>query len=206
MTTAFIYRPTPGWRIVVAFAAAAAVHLAAIVFAERGGPAAPPYLPGDDIPEIEIILDVAEPSPPASDEMPPPAPPPPVMTETFIEEKIAPRPVPVVRANSVPLVTRSTQPLRAVPPAGAGKVLALVAPRPDYPYEARRQRLTGSGVALLSIATSNGSVLDVQMIQSTGNAVLDNAARAGFRRWRFRPGTVSQVQTPITFTLTGAAF
>ncbi len=206
MTAAFIYRPAPGWRIAVALAAAVAVHLAAIAFAERDAPAPQPYLPGDDPTEIEIIPGEPELSPPASDEMPPPAPPPPVMTETLIEEKLAPKPVPVARINKVPLVPRSPQPSRALAPAGAGKVLALAAPRPEYPYEARRQHLTGSGVALLSIDPSNGSVLDVQMAQSTGSALLDNAARAGFRRWRFRPGTVSQVQTPITFTLTGAAF
>lgn len=206
MTAAFIYRPAPGWRIAAALAAAVAVHLAAIAFAERDAPAPQPYLPGDDPTEIEIIPGEPELSPPASDEMPPPAPPPPVMTETLIEEKLAPKPVPAARINKVPLVTRSPQPSRAVAPAGAGKVMALAAPRPEYPYEARRQHLTGSGVALLSIDTSDGSVLDVQMAQSTGSALLDNAARAGFRRWRFRPGTVSQVQTPITFTLTGAAF
>lgn len=206
MTAAFIYTPAPRWRIVVALAAAATVHLAAIVFAERDAPAPQPYLPDNDRTEIEIIPGEPEPSPPASDEMPPPAPPPPVMTATFIEETLASKTVPVARVTKVPLVTRSTQLLRAVAPAGAGKVLALAAPRPEYPYEARRQNLTGSGVALLSIDTSNGSVVDVQMTQSTGNTVLDNAARSGLRRWRFRPGTVSRVQTPITFKLTGAAF
>ena len=44
------------------------------------------------------------------------------------------------------------------------------------------------------------------MSRSTGNAVLDNATISGFRRWRFKPGTVSQVQTPITYTLTGASY
>ena len=89
---------------------------------------------------------------------------------------------------------------------GAAKVFAISAPRPEYPYEARRQRATGSGVALLTVDPTTGSVSDVRMLRSTGNLVLDNATISSLRRWRFRPGTVSIVQTPITYTLTGAAF
>jgi len=36
--------------------------------------------------------------------------------------------------------------------------------------------------------------------------LLDNAAAAGFRRWRFKPGTISRVKSPITFTLAGAQY
>ena len=86
------------------------------------------------------------------------------------------------------------------------RVLALNAPRLEYPYEARRARVTGSGVALLTIDPATGYVTEVSMSRSTGNAVLDNAAISGFRRWRFKPGTVSKVQAPITFTLTGASY
>jgi outer membrane biosynthesis protein TonB len=35
---------------------------------------------------------------------------------------------------------------------------------------------------------------------------LDNAATGAFRQWRFRPGTVSKVNIPITFTMTGASY
>jgi len=51
-----------------------------------------------------------------------------------------------------------------------------------------------------------GGVRDVLMSESTGSPVLDNAAIAGFRRWRFKPGTASQVKIPITFTMTGAMY
>lgn len=88
----------------------------------------------------------------------------------------------------------------------SARVLAMNAPRPEYPYEARRQRLTGSGMAVLTIDFASGSVLDVTMAQSTGSAVLDNATVSAFRRWRFRPGTISKVQSPITYTLTGASY
>jgi TonB family protein len=44
------------------------------------------------------------------------------------------------------------------------------------------------------------------MSRSTGSAVLDTATISGFRRWRFKPGTVAKVQTPITYTLTGVSY
>jgi protein TonB len=88
----------------------------------------------------------------------------------------------------------------------SAKVLALSAPRPEYPYEARRQRITGEGVVAMTVDPATGHVSSVSMSKSTGSPFLDNAALAGFRRWRFKPGTVSSVRCPITFTLTGASY
>jgi TonB family protein len=88
----------------------------------------------------------------------------------------------------------------------SAKVFALSAPRPEYPYEARRQKITGDGIAVIRIDPGSGSVTDVSMAKSTGSVFLDNAAIAGFRRWRFKPGSVSTVTCPITFTLSGAAY
>ena len=39
------------------------------------------------------------------------------------------------------------------------------------------------------------------MAVSTGAQILDDAAVSAFRGWRFKPGTVSKVRLPITFTL-----
>ena len=88
----------------------------------------------------------------------------------------------------------------------AVKVTALHAPRPDYPYEARRQHATGSGIAILNVDPATGYVVSVEMRQSTGNKLLDAATVSAFRRWRFKPGTVSIVRTPITFTLMGIQY
>ena len=88
----------------------------------------------------------------------------------------------------------------------SAKAVAVSAPRPEYPYEARRSKLTGSGVCIMTVDPSSGSVTSAEMSPSTGNAILDNAATSAFRRWRFKPGTVSKVRTPITFTMTGAQF
>jgi len=83
--------------------------------------------------------------------------------------------------------------------------MALSGPRPVYPYEARRQKITGSGIAMMTVDPA-GEVFDVVMQESTGSIVLDNAAIAAFRRWRFKPGTGPRVRSPITFTLTGAHY
>jgi TonB family protein len=90
--------------------------------------------------------------------------------------------------------------------SSSARVSALAAPRLEYPYEARRQRITGSGIAVLTVDPVSGSVTSVMMEASTGSPVLDNAAVTGFRRWRFKPGTVSNVRLPITYTLTGAQY
>jgi len=86
------------------------------------------------------------------------------------------------------------------------KILAIYAPRPEYPYEARRQRTTGSGSVALLIDSLTGSVTDARMEQSTGSSVLDNSTVSTLQRWRFKSGTVTKVQVPITYTLSGACY
>jgi hypothetical protein len=49
------------------------------------------------------------------------------------------------------------------------------------------------------VDTASGSVTSAVMAQSTGNAILDKITTDTFGRWRFKPGTVSQVQVPITY-------
>jgi protein TonB len=84
--------------------------------------------------------------------------------------------------------------------------MVAYAPPPVYPYEARRQRVTGSGVALLTVDQTSGTVTDVLMTQSCGNTILDNSTLDALRRWRFRPWSVTKVQVPITYTLMGVSY
>jgi TonB family protein len=81
----------------------------------------------------------------------------------------------------------------------AAKSLAISAPLPDYPYEARRAHVSGSGVCVMTVNTASGNVTNAIMTESTGNALLDKITTDTLRRWRFKPGTVSQVQVPITY-------
>jgi TonB family protein len=83
------------------------------------------------------------------------------------------------------------------------KALAVYAPRPAYPYEARSQHMTGSGVVLLIVDPSSGNVTSAQLLKSTGHKILDDSALEAFRQWRFKPGSVHKVKIPINFTMQG---
>lgn len=83
------------------------------------------------------------------------------------------------------------------------KAFAIFAARPEYPYQARSRGITGSGVAVMKVDTVTGKVTSCRMAQSTGSVILDAAAMDAFRQWRFKPGTVSEVRTPIRFTIGG---
>jgi periplasmic protein TonB len=195
-------------RIGTTTAMALLLHVGAVVVAEQWPVTAIPQSAGAP-PEVVIFstLDPDEPPQPQEDDHTPPPPPLEQVTASDFQDETPTPPAPPRRSD------RSRPPLRRpadAPPSNLGspnaRVLALTAPRPEYPYEARRQRLTGSGVALFKINPATGAVLDVQMLRSTGNRVLDNATLTAFRRWRFRPGTPPTVQAPITYTLTGATF
>jgi TonB family protein len=201
MNTALFYRPSRRWLVWAAFACAAGIHIAAIVVAQGKSDKVALQdfkLAGAD---IEIVDKGQEETPPEDVAMPPPPAQLPTGLETFPEEIRTPPPVRSRKKVRVASFVRGTA-------APLGGVIALVtyAPRPVYPYEARRQRITGSGIALLTVAPVDGNVIDVRMAQSCGSPVLDNATLDAFRRWRFKPGTVEWVQVPITYTLTGASY
>ena len=81
--------------------------------------------------------------------------------------------------------------------------MVISAARPEYPYEARRQRLTGTGIAIMEVDPATGRVTRAFMAESTGSAILDRAALNAFQQWRFKPGAVAGVRIPITFSMTG---
>jgi TonB family protein len=207
MTRVLLYQPSPRWRIGVAFGAAALVHFAAVTLASLHPQekTAPPG--GDSVPEITLITDV----PPANSTPPPDVVDPPQIlnpadTSMFPDER--PTPAPVRRRTTrlaAPIVKNRNATIGSVG-LSLSKASALNAPRPEYPYEARRQKITGNGIVIMTVDSASGNVTDVVMEASTGNSVLDNAAVTGFRRWRFKPGTASRVRCPITFTMTGAQY
>lgn len=201
-----IYRPGSNWNIAVALIGAVFLHLGAVAVAKRAEPSQ--TAPISAAVEVEFFSPAdefrpAEPvePPPELAELPPPMPgslfqdeqP----TPPFVHEKSEQRPPRIKR--SAPAGARQTA-------AGSAKVFALSAPRPEYPYEARRQRVTGSGVAILTVDPTTGRVTEAQMWQSTGHAILDQAALQAFRKWRFRAGTPAIVQAPVVYILTAPPF
>jgi protein TonB len=77
--------------------------------------------------------------------------------------------------------------------------MAIRAPLPEYPYEAKRRDVTGSGVCVITVDPGTGKVTDATMERSTGDRVLDKVTTETFKTWRFKPGTVSQVRLPISY-------
>jgi TonB family protein len=81
----------------------------------------------------------------------------------------------------------------------AAQAMAVRAPLPEYPYQAKRANITGSGVCVMTIDTVSGKVTDAMMAQSTGDGILDKVTINTFRMWRFKPGTVSQIRVPVDY-------
>jgi periplasmic protein TonB len=79
-------------------------------------------------------------------------------------------------------------------------------PKPDYPWVARRRGDEGK-VMLRVRVSAQGNALAVEVSQSSGAAVLDEAARDAVLRWRFVPARrgseaiESWVGVPIAFRL-----
>jgi len=78
----------------------------------------------------------------------------------------------------------------------------LYNPAPQYPYQTRLLRsgpTTGSGKFRVTF-DANGQVKNVQVIESTGQGLLDSAAVDALRRWRAEPGAHEwNVLVPVTF-------
>ena len=198
-STALIYRPPSKRPIAIAFATAIMIHLCAVALASRRASLSAELLVTNDVGVVELEEPDNPPMPPESEMIP--APPLSSVPTDFVE----PDRQPLHSANHNP------KPIRPIAKSrfggtSNGRALALNAPRPEYPYEARRRNITGSGVVALTVDPANGEVIDAVMEQSIGSSILDQAALSAFRRWRFKAGTPGRVRVPITFTITGAQF
>jgi len=209
MAGPLLYRPAPRWQAISAFAGAIFIHAAAVGIASIH-PKEPPPQDLSSLPEaVELSLEPQQqeaPPPPPGDK-PPPRPPPEAIPEAAppeFREENTPQPK---RTPSNKPVAPIQRPVSNAPkgPVPTGKAAMISKPRIEYPYEARRSKVTGSGTIVVSVG-ADGSVTDASMGQSTGSPILDNAATSAFRRARFMPGTAPRVRIPITFTLTGASY
>ena len=204
------YKPAPMWQFWAALAGAIAIEFAAVGIASLHKEEEIPIDPGfvQQQPVEAMITELPpEPTPPPEEEPPPAPPPPDEPTEFTIEEptppprpKDAPTPKPRQRVASY---VRPSAPQGATASFVSAKANMVSAPRPTYPFEARRRRATGSGKFLLHFDAS-GSVTDVDVVQSTGSDILDQTSSSTFRRWRCKPGVYSKVYVPITYTMEGA--
>ena len=85
-------------------------------------------------------------------------------------------------------------------PADAGNA------RPEYPPLARRRGLEGQTLLQVEVLTSGESGA-IAVVSSSGHAVLDNAALAAVRRWKFVPAgdgareAAAYIEVPVSFRL-----
>jgi TonB family protein len=194
-----IYTPPPRWYFWTALGLALAINVTAVAVSQRRE--APPVdLPPQPPQVVEAVLAPPEATPPPEDIPIPEPPPPPDIQPEFVEERTPP--------PRQPQNAQKFTPIKAPGPMSMSraKALALYAPKPQYPDEARSRHVTGSGVIVAQVDAASGNVTSASVSQSTGSPILDNAATSAFRQWRFRPGTVSKVNIPITFTMTGASY
>ena len=156
------------------------------------------------VPRAPVAEEEDRPYVPDFKKLPPPPPPPTVqpirhpVTPQPIREQVAIVEPPVepvdstVGALDVPLPDETTAPDSfQVEPAGTGflQLAALASPPPVYPRTAIQRRLAGT-VTLRIHVDAGGLPLEVMVEQSSGHAILDEAAvKTVQKRWRFVPAT-----------------
>jgi TonB family protein len=77
--------------------------------------------------------------------------------------------------------------------------LLLRHPVPEYPYEARRLKLSGSGAFQLKFDYDTGLLREIHIVRSTGKRVLDDAAISALKLWRAEPRSLHSIRQPVTF-------
>jgi len=114
------------------------------------------------------------------------------------------------RATSSPQPKVAQSPVVRQMSMADAKKIAVSARLPHYPQRFSRYRITplrqalwanitGSGLCVMTVDAATGKVTRAVMEQSTGNAIFDEVTTNTFLKWRFKPGTVSQVRVPITY-------
>jgi protein TonB len=84
-------------------------------------------------------------------------------------------------------------PVRAAP-------VPVDTPAPAYPGAARRAEIEGV-VRLEADVAADGTVTGVRVLESSGSSMLDDAAEAAVRRWRYEPATEDGVAVAATVRL-----
>src|SRR5437773_72450 len=121
-------------------------------------------------------------------------------------EEATPPPPPQPKQQVVPIKAQQVAGTLGTMSISSARALAVFAPRPEYPREARSHRIAGSGVCVVSVDRGSGHVTEASIAQSTGNQTLDNSAISTFRTWIFKPRKVSTVSISFGFTTRGGPY
>lgn len=122
----------------------------------------------------------------------------------------APEPAPsapITMAAATPPSAPAMNAVAAGPVVPPHPVAGLATNRkPDYPVAARSQRLQGRVVLRVQVSAS-GNPTTVDIVSSSGHPILDDAALAAVRTWRFVPASqagmavAAPVEVPVVFRL-----
>ena len=77
---------------------------------------------------------------------------------------------------------------------------AIASPGAGYPEAAQKANLSGSGLYELQLNKA-GKTTAVAIVKSSKSAVLDQAARSAFLKWRFKPGVFRSVRIPVSWSV-----
>lgn len=153
-----------------------------------------------------------------------PAPPAPAVVEPVVEKVVEPEPVitrveepvPVVEPPKVEAAPPKPVPVKktvtSAPPQPAAPALVEARPvahmnrPPAYPEMARRNGWQGLCMVRVTVG-ADGKVGGVSLAKSSGFGILDQAALAAVKRWKFSPrqtrgvASASTVEVPVNFSL-----
>ena len=94
--------------------------------------------------------------------------------------------------------TAQTSPTPSPRPTPTPKPRLVYAPAPSFPPDATRPGVSGSGRFRLTF-DARGNVRNVEIVQSTGNALFDQASTKTLRQWKCTPGREWVATVPVTF-------
>jgi protein TonB len=122
-------------------------------------------------------------------------------------EKIIPK-IPKLKQSLTPKVPNRPKPIMT------SSAQVKVEAKPDYiqnpppPYPDLAKQMRQEGIVMLSVdVNKEGEPVNIEIIQSSGYRLLDQAALKAVRHWKFQPGRIgdlavdSKVTVPIRFQL-----
>jgi protein TonB len=134
-------------------------------------------------------------------------------------KEVSPEPTDVIAIGGQPFRTDAAAlkpPPLPEPPKMLNEIVVstFAKPKPDsikntppvYPYIAQKEGQEGVVILLVEV-NSAGQVNSVEVVQSSGYALLDQSALDAVRKWRFNPATennqpvLSRVKVPVRFKL-----
>jgi protein TonB len=101
-----------------------------------------------------------------------------------------PQPVATAPANPPPR-PQPPPPSRPAPAQPSGELVAVSAPQPVFPPEARRSHTSGA-VTVSFTVNADGSVSNVDVVNARPRGVFERSVQNAVRKWRFQPMSSAQ--------------